>query len=39
MQKKYPPLIEKLSGFVSEEDLEKISRNDKKARYILKKDR
>jgi uncharacterized membrane-anchored protein YjiN (DUF445 family) len=39
MQKKYPPLIEKLSGFISEEDLEKVSRNDEKVRHILKKNR
>jgi hypothetical protein len=39
VQKKYPPLIESLSGFISEEDLENISLNDEKARYILKKDR
>ena len=38
-RKKYPPLIEDLSGFVSEDDLEEISRNDEKARYILRKDR
>ena len=35
----YPPLIEKLSGVISEEDLEKISLEDDKARYILRKDR
>jgi hypothetical protein len=37
--KKYPPLIEKLSGVISEKDLQKISREDEKARYILKEDR
>ena len=38
-QKKYPSLIEELSGFITEEELEKISQNDEKTRYILKKDR
>ena len=36
---KYPPLIEKLSGVISEEDLERLSREDEKARYILRKNR
>ena len=36
---KYPPLIEELSGIISEKDLEKLSREDEKARYILRKDR
>jgi len=35
---KYPPLIKKLSGVISEADLEKISLEDDKARYILRKD-
>jgi hypothetical protein len=39
MEKKYPPLIEKLSGFITEADLETISLNDEKVRHILKKDR
>ena len=34
---KYPPLIEKLSGVVSEEDLTKLYQKDEKARYILRK--
>ena len=37
--KKYPPLIKKLSGIISEDDLEKLSGEDEKARYILRKDR
>ena len=37
--KKYPPLIENLSGVVSENDLERISGEDEKAGYILRKDR
>ena len=36
---KYPPLIEKLSGVISEKDLEKLSQEDEKARYILRIDR
>ena len=36
---KYPPLIEKLSGVISEADLEKLSQEDEKARRILRKDR
>ena len=35
--KKYPPLIEKLSGVVSEEDLTRLYHEDEKARYILRK--
>jgi len=33
---KYSSLIENLSGVVSEKDLEKLSRDDEKARRILK---
>ncbi|MCL2834003.1 MAG: DUF6364 family protein [Treponema sp.] len=36
--KKYPPLVENLSGVISEDDLMKLSREDEKARYILRKD-
>ena len=39
LPEKYPPLIMKLSGVISEEDLEKLSREDEKARHILRKDR
>ena len=35
-QGKYPALIEKLSGVISEEDLNRLSREDEKARRILK---
>ena len=35
VSKKYPPLIEKMSGIITTADLEKISREDEKARYIL----
>jgi hypothetical protein len=37
--KKYPPLIEKLSGVISENDLKKLAREDERARYILREDR
>ena len=36
---KYPPLIKKLSGVISEKDLKKMSVEDEKVRYILKEDR
>jgi hypothetical protein len=32
---KYPPLIEELSGILSESDLEQFSKEDARARYIL----
>ena len=34
---KYPPLIKKLSGVISEKDLKKISQEDEKARYIIQR--
>jgi hypothetical protein len=34
--KKYPPLIQQLSGIISETDLERIYRDDEKVRYILR---
>ena len=34
---RYPPLIENLSGIISEKDLEYLSQEDEKARYILRK--
>jgi hypothetical protein len=37
--RKYPQLIEKLSGVISEKDLERISREDEKVRYILGEER
>ena len=37
--KEYPSLIRNLSGVISEEDLETLSREDEKARYILRKGR
>ena len=35
----YPPLIEKLSGIISEKDLEYLSGKDEKARHILRIDK
>jgi hypothetical protein len=32
----YPPLIKKLSGIISENDLNRISEDDDRAKYILK---
>jgi hypothetical protein len=37
--KKYPPLIEKLSGVISEKDLKKLAKDDERARYILRENR
>ena len=37
--RKYPSLIEELSGVISEKDLERISREDEKVRYILGEER
>jgi hypothetical protein len=36
--KKYPPLIEKLSGVISEKDLKKLTNEDDRARHILRED-
>ena len=36
---KYPLLIKRLSGVISEKDLERLSREDEKARHILRGDR
>jgi len=36
---KYPLLINRLSGVISEKDLEKLSHDDEKARHILRIDR
>jgi hypothetical protein len=35
MPQNYPPLIEQLTGVISEDDLRKLSAKDEKARYIL----
>jgi len=34
---KYPPMVEKMSGIVSEKDLGKLYDEDEKARYILRR--
>ncbi|GMO70237.1 MAG: hypothetical protein Ta2A_18780 [Treponemataceae bacterium] len=34
-----PPLIEKLSGVISEDDLKKLAREDERARFILRENR
>jgi hypothetical protein len=36
-KEEYPPLIKKLSGVISEKDLEKLSKDDERVRYILGK--
>jgi hypothetical protein len=36
--KKYPPLIERLSGVISEKDLKKLAKEDERARHILRVD-
>jgi hypothetical protein len=35
----YPPLIRKLSGVISENDLNKLSEKDDRVKYILRTDR
>ena len=37
--RKYPSIVEKLSGVISEKDLERLSLEDEKVRYILGKDK
>ena len=37
-QEKYPALIEKLSGIISEEELILLSQKDEKVKYILRED-
>jgi hypothetical protein len=37
-EEEYPPLIKKLSGIISEEDLRKLSKHDDKVKYILGED-
>jgi hypothetical protein len=32
----YPPLIKKLSGVISEDDLKKLSKGDDRVKYILR---
>ena len=35
---KHSPIVERLSGILSEDDLEKIAYEDERARYILRKE-
>jgi hypothetical protein len=35
-EEEYPPLIKKLSGIISENDLKKLSKYDDRVKYILK---
>ncbi|MDR1506403.1 MAG: DUF6364 family protein [Treponema sp.] len=35
-EEEYPPLIKKLSGIISENDLKKLSKDDDKVKYILR---
>jgi hypothetical protein len=35
-EEKYPPLIKKLSGIISENDLKKLSKDDDRVKYILR---
>ena len=37
-EEEYPPLIKKLSGIISEEDLKKLSKHDDKVKYILREE-
>ena len=38
VSKKHSPIVEKLSGILSEDDLEKMSGEDERSRYILKRE-
>jgi hypothetical protein len=35
-EEEYPPLIKKLSGIISEDDLKKLSNDDDRVKYILR---
>jgi hypothetical protein len=35
-EEEYPPLIKKLSGIISENDLKKLSKDDDRVKYILR---
>ena len=37
-QEEYPPLIKKLSGIISENDLRKLSKYDDRVKYILREE-
>ncbi|MFP3091123.1 DUF6364 family protein [Treponema sp. TIM-1] len=34
-EEEYPPLVKKLSGIISENDLKKLSKDDDRVKYIL----
>jgi hypothetical protein len=38
-KKEYPPLVKKLSGVISEDDLKRLSKEDDRAKYILREER
>ena len=38
VSKKHSPVVERLSGILSEDDLEKIAHEDERARYILRRE-
>ena len=38
LEEEYPPLIKKLSGIISEEDLKKLCKHDDKIKYILREE-
>jgi hypothetical protein len=35
-EEEYPPLVKKLSGIISENDLKKLSKDDDRIKYILR---
>jgi hypothetical protein len=38
-KEKYPPLIKRLSGVISENDLKKLSKEDERIKYILREEK
>jgi hypothetical protein len=38
-KEKYPPLIKRLSGVISENDLKKLSKEDDRVKYILREEK
>jgi hypothetical protein len=39
MDEEYPPIVKRLSGIISTDDLKELSRNDDRIKYILREDR
>ncbi|MDR1484075.1 MAG: DUF6364 family protein [Planctomycetaceae bacterium] len=37
-QEEYPPIVKKLSGVISENDLRKVAKEDDRVKYILKEE-